>query len=74
MCIIWPQRLAVELNVISCITCPCFKSLVPGSGKEEKKGCTIGLLVIFFFVVIFLFFFPSSMLGCCTVARAPGEL
>lgn len=69
MCIIWPQRLAVELNVISCITCPCFKSLVPGSGKEEKKGCTIGLLVIFFVVVIFLFFFP---LPCLAVVQLPG--
>lgn len=45
MCIIWPQRLAVELNVISCITCPCFKS------RLRKKGCTMGLLAFCLAVV-----------------------
>lgn len=46
MCIIWPQRLALELNVISCITCPCFKSLVPGSGR---KAAPLACLLFFFF-------------------------
>lgn len=57
MCIIWPQRLAVELNVISCVMCPCFKSLVPGSGRKAVPSACLLLL-----------------LGCCTVAQAPGKL
>ncbi len=47
MCIIWPQRLAVELNVISCITCPCFKSLVPGSGRKAAPlACSLFCLAV----------------------------
>ena len=47
MCIIWPQRLAVELNVISCITCPCFKSLVSGSvRKAAPLACLLFALAV----------------------------